>query len=84
MSMANASLLHLEGNRAISKQGAKVLFPDPVTSSYLLVTKESLVTNTHHSGIWVPILPCTRNAHFGKSEHDWPQTNTSLQKYSSD
>ena len=84
MSLPNASPLHLEGNGAITEQGAKVLFPDSVTSSYLLVTKESLVTNTHRSGIWVTILPCTRNAHFGKSEHDWLQTNTSLQKHSSD
>lgn len=57
------------GSRALTEQGARLLLPDSVTSSYLFVTKKSSVTNTCHRGIWVTILPCTRDSHFGKSEH---------------
>lgn len=69
ISLPTASLLHLRGNQAITEQGARVLFPGSVTSFYLLVTKESLVTNTCHPGIWVTILPCITDSHFGNSEH---------------
>lgn len=62
-----ASLLQLGGDR--TARGARVLFTYSVASSYLLVTKESLVTNTCHPEIWITILPCTRDSQFSKIEH---------------
>lgn len=69
ISRPTASLLQLGGNQAITAQGARVLFTYSVTSSYLLVTKESLVTNTCHLEMWITILPCTRDSQFSKTEH---------------
>lgn len=70
-SLPITSLLHLGGNQDITEQGLRVIFPDSTTFSYLLVSKESLVTDTPHPEILVTIFPCTRASHSGKCEHNW-------------
>lgn len=53
---------NLRPRGGITEQGAKVPFPDSVTSSSQLVTQESCVTHPCHPGIWVTVLPCTTKA----------------------